>query len=47
MITHRLETLKNCNKLIIIDDGKIINFGKTKNILEKYNNLQKFIKIKK
>ena len=33
MIAHRLSTLKNCNKLLIIDDGKVISFGKTEDVL--------------
>ena len=34
MIAHRLSTLKNCNKLLIIENGKIVDFDETENILK-------------
>jgi len=34
MIAHRLSTLKNCNKLLIINDGNIVEFDKTEKVLQ-------------
>jgi ATP-binding cassette, subfamily B, bacterial PglK len=46
MIAHRLSTLKNCNKLLIIDDGKVISFGKTEDVLNKNLHLKDYFKKK-
>lgn len=46
MIAHRLSTLKNCNKLLIIDEGKIVSFGKTENVLSKNLYLKDYFKQK-
>ena len=46
MIAHRLSTLKNCNKLLIIDNGKIIEFGNTDDVLKKNPYLKNFFENK-
>ena len=33
MIAHRLNTLKNCDRIIHMDCGKIINIGKPSEVL--------------
>lgn len=40
IIAHRLSTIKNCNKIIVIDDGKISGIG-THNELYKNNEIYK------
>ena len=47
MAAHRLTSLKYCDKLLIIDNGIIIDFGNTKKILNKHKELKKFLKVKK
>ena len=47
MISHRLTSLKYCDKIIILDEGKVFDFDKTENILKKHKKLAKFIKMKK
>jgi ABC-type multidrug transport system fused ATPase/permease subunit len=36
-ITHRLASIKNCDKLLLIEDGKIKATGLPKEIISKYN----------
>ena len=38
IIAHRLSTIKNCNKIIVIDDGKVSGIG-THNELYKNNEI--------
>ena len=40
IIAHRLSTIKNCNKIIVIDDGKVSGIG-THNELYKNNEIYK------
>ena len=40
VIAHRLSTIKNCNKIIVIDDGKVSGIG-THNELYKNNEIYK------
>lgn len=40
IIAHRLSTIKNCNKIIVIDDGKVSGIG-TNNELYKNNEIYK------
>lgn len=40
IIAHRLSTIKNCNKIIVIDDGKVSEIG-THNELYKNNDIYK------
>lgn len=35
IIAHRLATVKNCDKIIVMDKGKIIEQGTHKELLEK------------
>ena len=35
IISHRLATVKNCDKIIVMDKGKIIEQGTHKELLEK------------
>lgn len=36
MVAHRLSTLKMCNKLIILENGKIVKFGDYKEIIKSH-----------
>ena len=45
MVAHRLTSLKHCDKLILMENGRIIDFAATKTILGKYKELNKFIKL--
>ena len=47
MIAHRLTSLKYCNKLMLIDNGTIVDFDYTNKILDKHKELKKFLNIKK
>lgn len=46
MISHNHETLKNCEEVIIIDDGKIFDKGSYKDLISKYD-FKNFIDEKK
>lgn len=35
IIAHRLSTIKNCNKIIVVDNGKVIGVGTHKELLSK------------
>ena len=37
IITHRLSTISNCNKIFLIDDGKLKDHGKFDYLQTKYN----------
>ena len=43
-VAHRTETLRYCNKLLIMKDGKVLDYGITKDIIKKNPNLEKFFK---
>lgn len=43
-IAHKIDTLKFCNKLLILKDGKILDFGETEKILSKNNDIKKYFK---
>ena len=47
MVAHRLTSLKHCDKLMLMENGRIIDFARTKTILDKYKELNKFIKLNK
>ena len=47
MVAHRLTSLKFCNKLMLIDNGTIVDFDYTNKILDKHKELKKFLNIKK
>ncbi len=42
LIAHRLNTLEICNKLIIFENGKVLDFGLKEEILRKHKELKKF-----
>ena len=45
IIAHRLSTIINCDKIVVIDDGKIIDIGKHEDLLKrckKYKELYKY-----
>jgi len=44
-VAHRIETLRYCNKLLILKDGKIVDFGETKDILIRHIDLEKYFKL--
>ena len=35
VIAHRLSTIKNCDRILVIDQGKIIESGKYDELIEK------------
>ncbi len=45
MIAHRLSTLKRANKIIVVDNGKIIEFGTQEELLEKKGKYYKLVEI--
>jgi ATP-binding cassette, subfamily B, bacterial PglK len=44
IVAHRLSALNECDKLVIMEKGKIKDFGLKADILSKYNYLQEYIK---
>ena len=42
MVSHRLESLKHCTKLMIIEEGKIKDLGDKSEILNRNKNLRKY-----
>ena len=45
MIAHRLSTLRKANKIIVVDNGKIIEFGSPEELLAMKGKYYKLIKI--
>ena len=43
LIAHRVQTLDYCNKIILIEDGKIIDQGNINYFKEKYKNFTNYI----
>ena len=43
LIAHRLDTLKICNKIIILENGKILDFGSRDEIIKRNPYLQKYL----
>ena len=39
IIAHRVNTLFICNKLLILENGKVVDFGKKEEILKKHGYL--------
>ena len=37
VITHRIETIKNCDNIFIVSDGSIVNSGKYDQLLKDSN----------
>ena len=46
IIAHRINTLNICNKLLILDKGKILDFGYKQEVLSKHTYLEKFFEDK-
>lgn len=44
IVAHRTETLRFCDKLLILGDGKVVDFGTKNEILVKHSNLKKYFK---
>ena len=44
-IAHRLSTLKSCNKLIYMKDGKIIDIGSFKELSARYQEFENLVKL--
>ena len=47
IIAHRLSTLKNCNKLFLFEEGKLIDQGNSDEIIQRHKNLEPYLKVKK
>ena len=43
-VSHRIESLKYCNNLMLINEGKIVDYDKKSEVLKKNKNLQKYFK---
>ena len=41
LITHRLSTVKNCDKIFLLEKGKIINEGTFEELIKLNKNFQK------
>ena len=46
IIAHRINTLGICNKLLILENGKMLDFGSKVDILKKYTYLEKYFEEK-
>ena len=44
-IAHRLSTLKACNKLIYMKDGRIVDIGNFKDLSSKYADFDNLVKL--
>jgi ABC-type multidrug transport system fused ATPase/permease subunit len=44
-IAHRFQILKHCNKIIYMDNAKIINIGSFKELSEKYDDFKKMVEL--
>lgn len=44
-IAHRLQILKNCDKIIYMDKGKIVDIDTFKNLSEKYEDFKKIVEL--
>ena len=47
LIAHRLNTLEICNKLLILKNGKIFDFGIKDEIVKKHDYINQYFKIEK
>ena len=45
MIAHRLSTLRNANKILVVDEGQIIESGSPEELLKKKGKYYKLIEI--
>ena len=42
IVSHRIESLKYCNNLMLIDNGRIIDYDERLKVLKRNENLQKY-----
>ena len=42
IIAHRINTLNICNKLLILNDGNVVDFDTKENIILKHPDLKKY-----
>lgn len=40
IIAHRIDTVKKCNRVIVLEEGKIVQIGPPKTVIEKWLNLK-------
>jgi ABC-type multidrug transport system fused ATPase/permease subunit len=45
MIAHRLSTLAKANKIIVVDNGQILEFGSPQELMEKKGKYYKLVQI--
>ena len=43
-VSHRIESLKHCNNLMLINEGKIVDYDKKSEVLKRNKDLQKYLK---
>ena len=39
VVAHRLSTIKNCDRILVMDDGKVIQEGNYESLMEDRNGL--------
>ena len=44
VIAHRLSTIKNCDRILVIDDGKIVEEGRYEELMEKEGYFAELVK---
>ena len=43
LVAHKIETLDICNRIILLDKGRIIDQGNLRYFKKKYNNLKSYL----
>ena len=46
IIAHRINSLSSCDKLLILDKGKILDYGSIEDVKNKHTNLKNYLDIK-
>ena len=44
-IAHRFQILKNCDKIIYMDNAKVVDMGTFKELYEKYDDFKKMVEL--